>query len=111
VHEEQWEGVHLKTKHAAFFLEEMGRAIRPPERTQWSIAAEASGAIIDTQWQRSFYPYLDAFLVMASVPSDEFAVHLMMSVFCSRDGEGGRAGGVVGGPGGAGSMAAVEYDS
>lgn len=69
MHEELWAGVELKSNHAEFFLDRMGRALAPPERTQINVALQASGAIIGTGWQRSFYAYLDAFLAMArSVP-------------------------------------------
>src|SRR5437762_433748 len=69
MHEELWAGVELKNEHAAFFLERMGQALAPPKRTQINVALGASGAIIGTNWQRSIYAYLDAFLAMArSVP-------------------------------------------
>jgi hypothetical protein len=68
MHEELWAGVELKNEHAAFFLERMGQALAPPERTQINVA-QASGANMVTGWQRSIYAYLDAFLAMArSVP-------------------------------------------
>src|SRR5690242_13015543 len=69
MHEELWAGVELKNEHATFFLEWMGQALAPPERTQLNVALQASGAIMGTGWQRSIYAYLDAFLAMArSVP-------------------------------------------
>jgi hypothetical protein len=69
MHEALWAGVELKADHAAFFLERMERALAPPERTQSNVAMEASGAVIGTNWQRSLYAYLDAFLAMTrSVP-------------------------------------------
>ena len=69
MHEELWAGVELKINNAEFFLEEMGKALLPPERTQMNVALQTTGAIIDTGWQRSFYAHLDAFLAMArSVP-------------------------------------------
>ena len=69
MHENLWAGVELKLQNAEFHLQRMGRSLEPPERTHWNVALEASGAIIDTGWQRSFYAYLDAFLSAArSVP-------------------------------------------
>jgi hypothetical protein len=69
LHEELWAGVLLKVEHANFHFSQMGRSIQPPERTHYNVAIEASGAIIDTGWQRSFYAYFDAFLSAArSVP-------------------------------------------
>jgi len=69
MHEELWSGVELKVSHAEFFLDMMGKSLQGPERTQHNVALEASGAIIDNGWQRSFYAYLDAFLAMTrSVP-------------------------------------------
>src|SRR5258708_426560 len=60
--EKLWTGVGLKIEYARFHLQRMGQALEPPERTQWNVAIEASGAIIDTGWQRSFYAHFDAFL-------------------------------------------------
>jgi hypothetical protein len=69
MHEEFWAGVNLKAANAEFFLEETGRALRPPERTMMNVVLQSAGAIIDTRWQRSFYACLDAFLEMSrSVP-------------------------------------------
>jgi len=60
--EKLWAGVGLKLQYAAFHLQRMGQSLEPPERTAWSVAVQASGAIIDTGWQRSFYAHFDAFL-------------------------------------------------
>src|SRR5689334_2896450 len=69
MHENIWQGVHLKVAHAELFLSEMGRALQGPERTHINAVLQSTGAIIDTQWQRSFYAYFDAFLAMTrSVP-------------------------------------------
>jgi len=69
MHEELWAGVELKIQNAEFFLEQMGKALLPPDRTPMNIALESTGAIIETRWQRSFYANLDAFLAMVrSVP-------------------------------------------
>ncbi len=69
MHEELWVGVELKMESAEFFLEQMGKALSPPERTQINVALQSAGAIIETRWQRSFYAHLDAFLAMVrSVP-------------------------------------------
>jgi len=69
MHDELWAGAELKSEHAAFYLEKMGAALLPPERTAINVAIESSGAILDTRWQDSFYAYLDAFLIMSrSVP-------------------------------------------
>jgi hypothetical protein len=67
--EKLWAGVKLKLLHAEFHFEMMGRSIQPPEQTAINVALQASGALIDTGWQRAFYAYLDAFLSAArSVP-------------------------------------------
>ncbi len=69
MHEDLWAGVELKMESAGFFLEQMEKTLAPPERTQINVVLQSSGPIIETRWQRSFYPYLDAFLVMVrSVP-------------------------------------------
>ena len=69
MHEELWAGVALKLQYAAFHLLQMERSLEPPEQTAIAIVLEASGAIIDTGWERSFYAHLDAFLSAArSVP-------------------------------------------
>jgi hypothetical protein len=69
LHEELWAGVLLKVEHAGFHFDRMGQSIQPPERTHYNVALEASGTILDTGWQRSFYAYFDAFLSAArSVP-------------------------------------------
>jgi hypothetical protein len=66
MHEDLWAGVDLKQGYAEFFLHEMTRSLQPPEG---AAALEGAGAIVDTQWQQSFYPRLDAFLAMArSIP-------------------------------------------
>ena len=58
---ELWAGVDLKLQNAEFHLSQMQRHwSRRPEP-----ALEASGAIIDTEWQRSFYAHFDAFLSAA----------------------------------------------
>jgi hypothetical protein len=68
MHEELWAGVDLKFEHAGFFLGRMQESLEPPRGARVAML-EASGAIVDTQWQRAFYANLDAFLVMArSVP-------------------------------------------
>jgi hypothetical protein len=41
---------------------DQGQSLEPPERTQWNVALEASAAILATNWEKSFYPHLDAFL-------------------------------------------------
>ena len=66
MHEDLRAGVDVKQGYAEFFLEEMTRSLQPPKG---AAVLEAAGAIVDTQWQRSFYPNLDAFLAMArSIP-------------------------------------------
>ncbi|MFZ0840906.1 MAG: hypothetical protein WAM77_25880, partial [Xanthobacteraceae bacterium] len=63
-----WSGIDIKIQHAHFFLDKMGRALVPPERTQWSAALDSSGTIRGFNWQ-SIYAYLDAFLgITRSVP-------------------------------------------
>ena len=69
MHEELWAGVELKLQNAEFHLQRMKQSLEPPERTATNVALQASGVIIGTEWQRSFYAYLDAFLSAArSVP-------------------------------------------
>ena len=51
--EELWAGVELKLQNAEFHLQQMARSLDPPEPTAMNVALEASGAIIDTGWQRS----------------------------------------------------------
>src|ERR1700690_519799 len=64
-----WAGVELKIENAQFFLDGMARSLSGPEGTQMNAAIQATGTIIDTGWQRSFYAQLDAFLAMVrSVP-------------------------------------------
>jgi hypothetical protein len=47
----------------------MERSLQPPEQTTINVALQASDAIIDTGWQRSFYAHFDALLSAArSVP-------------------------------------------
>jgi hypothetical protein len=66
---ELWAGVELKLENAGFHLRQMERSLAPPDRTQHNVALEASGAIIDTGWQRSFYAHFDAFLsAVRSIP-------------------------------------------
>jgi hypothetical protein len=64
MHENLWAGVGLKVEHAGFFLRQMQAALDRP-REHRAAALEATGAIVDTQWQSAFYANLDAFLVMA----------------------------------------------
>ena len=69
MHDELWAGVELKLQNAEFHLQRMGQSLEPPERTATNVALQASGAILDTGWQRSFYAHLDAFLsATRSVP-------------------------------------------
>ena len=60
--EKLWAGVVIKLQNAEFHLRRMDHSLQPPEATWSNVALQASGAIIDTGWQRSFYAYLDAFL-------------------------------------------------
>ncbi len=62
MHGELWAGVGAKLQNAEMQLRKMGQSIEPPERAHWNVALQASGAIIDTGWQRSFYGHFDAFL-------------------------------------------------
>ncbi len=69
MHEELWAGPDLKLQYAEFHLQKMQQSLEGPPRDQTSVALQAAGAIIDTGWQRSFYPHLDAFLsTTRSVP-------------------------------------------
>ena len=61
MHEELWAGPDLKLQYAEFHLERMGQSLEPPERTHGNVALEASGTILATNWEKSFYPHLDAF--------------------------------------------------
>jgi hypothetical protein len=61
MHEELWAGPHLKLEYAAFHFQRMGQAFEVPG-DHHSIAVQSAGIIIDTGWQRSIYPHLDAFL-------------------------------------------------
>jgi hypothetical protein len=63
-----WAGVDRKIEHAGYFLEQMQHSLERPRNAR-TARLEAAGAIVDTQWQLSFYANLDAFLAMArSVP-------------------------------------------
>jgi hypothetical protein len=67
--EKRWAGIELKLQNAEFHFQRMERSLEPPEQTAFNVARQASGVIIDTGWQRSFYAYLDAFLsATRSVP-------------------------------------------
>jgi hypothetical protein len=52
MHDELWAGVDLKLENAFFHLNEMDRALQLPERTHYSVALQASGAIVGKDWQR-----------------------------------------------------------
>jgi hypothetical protein len=60
--DELWAGIHLKLENAFHHYIKMGDALQPPRLYGAMAAAHASGAIIGTGWQPSFYPALDAFL-------------------------------------------------
>jgi len=62
MYDELWAGPLLKLEYAAFHLQKMQQALEGPPRDHHSVAMQAGGAIIDTGWQRSIYPHLDAFL-------------------------------------------------
>jgi hypothetical protein len=67
--EKLWAGAWLKLEYSEYHFNKMGQSFQPPERTQSRVALEASGAITDTQWERSFYAHFDALLSAArSVP-------------------------------------------
>jgi hypothetical protein len=38
MHDELWAGAEMKSQHATFFLEKMGAALLPPERTAINVA-------------------------------------------------------------------------
>jgi hypothetical protein len=65
-----WSGVDRKLDTADYFLGQMSRSLDRP-RDHHSAALEAMGAVLDTQWQRSFYANLDAFLVMSGISAYE----------------------------------------
>jgi hypothetical protein len=66
--EELWVGVALKLEHAFFHFNRMSECLRPKHDAR-SAVLESTGAIVDHQWQRSFYAHLDAFLsATKSVP-------------------------------------------
>jgi hypothetical protein len=50
--EKLWASVELKLVYAEFHFDMMGRAIQPPKQNSIYVALQASGAIIDTGWQR-----------------------------------------------------------
>src|SRR6266702_809641 len=63
-----WSGVDRKLQSAAYFLERMYQSLERPRGSRAAVL-EASGEVVDTQWQRAFYPNLDGFLVaIRSVP-------------------------------------------
>ena len=69
MHDRPWAGVNLKIEYGLFHLLAMWRSLEPPALTPMNAALEATGAIVDTGWQRSFYPHFDAFLTATrSVP-------------------------------------------
>lgn len=69
MHDRLWAGVNLKIEYGLFHLQAMWRSLERPPLTHMNAALEASGAIVDTGWQRSFYPHFDAFLTATrSVP-------------------------------------------
>ena len=69
MHVELWAGAQLKLEYAHFHVARMQRALEPPEMTGDDAAIIASGAMVDTGWQRSIYPHFDAFLAAArSIP-------------------------------------------
>jgi hypothetical protein len=69
MNEELWLGVDLKIEYAAFHLGEMRRSISYQQPRAMEVAQMSAGAIVGKDWQRSFYPHFDAFLVNArSVP-------------------------------------------
>jgi hypothetical protein len=66
--ENLWRGVGGKIEYARYFLDRMQQSLDRPGGARTAVL-EASGAILDTQWQRNFYANLDAFLAMArSIP-------------------------------------------
>jgi hypothetical protein len=69
MHEELWSGPQLKLEYAYFHVAMMQRALQPSEMAENYPAIIASGAIVNTGWQRSIYPHFDAFLAAArSIP-------------------------------------------
>lgn len=67
MHEELWQGIEFKLAEADFFLNQMGKVLRPPQLNNptWHPAYGLPMA----QWQPDFYFYLDAFIgATRSVP-------------------------------------------
>jgi len=65
---ELWAGPDLKDEYAFFHLTRMQQALERPTDDNFA-AIVASGAIVDSGWQRKVGPYLDAFLSAArSIP-------------------------------------------
>jgi hypothetical protein len=62
MHEELWANVEYKLQYAEFHINRMRQSLQPPVRTQFTAALQSSGALIDNDWQLSFYPHFDAFL-------------------------------------------------
>jgi hypothetical protein len=64
-----WRGIDAKLEYAQFHFEKTFEALIPPQVTGHMAAIEASGAIIDHEWQRPFFAHFDAFLsATKSVP-------------------------------------------
>ena len=59
--EKLWAGPALKVQYAAYHYTKMAHSLDRP-RDAYTVSLEASGAIIDTGWQRNIYAHLDAFL-------------------------------------------------
>ena len=57
-----WVGVYQKIENAGQRYARMCAAVQPPRLTGAHAAAQASGAIIGHDWQRSLYPEVEAFL-------------------------------------------------
>lgn len=59
--EKLWAGPAIKVQYAAYHYTKMAHSLDRP-RDAYTVSLEASGAIIDTGWQRNIYAHLDAFL-------------------------------------------------
>jgi hypothetical protein len=63
-HRDLWAGIDLKIENADFHFDGMNKALQPPERPPYTVAA-----IIGRNWHTAFYAHLNAFLsAVRSVP-------------------------------------------
>ena len=67
MHKDLWAGIELKLRHSEFHIREIEQSLMPDQAEM--AYADASVAMIGTDWQLPFYAHFDAFLsVVRSVP-------------------------------------------